>query len=88
MANKISVNGIAIASAVLTAISYIACFLIVFVFGDASIKFFNLFFHGIDLTSLATNSDITTGIIGLIISVIIAYIFGWIFAFVYNKFAK
>ena len=88
MANKLSINGIAIASAVLTAISYIICFAIVLIFGESSLKFFNLFFHGIDLTSLVTNPNITTGVIGFIISVIVAYISGWIFAFAYNKFAK
>ena len=88
MANKLSTNGIAAASAVLTAITYIICFAIVLIFGEASLKFFNLFFQGIDLTSLATNPNITTGVIGLVIAVIVAYVFGWIFAFVYNKFAK
>lgn len=86
--NKLSEKGIALASAVLTAISYIICFAIVFIFGNASIEFFNLFFHGIDLSSLATNPNITTGFIGLIISVIAAYIWGWIFAITYNKFTK
>ena len=88
MANKLNTQGIAAAFAILTAISYIICFAIVFIFGEASLKFFNLFFHGIDLASLATNPNITTAFIGLIISVIVAYIYGYIFAFVYNKFAK
>ncbi len=86
--NKLSEKGIATASAVLTGITYIICFAIVFVFGEASIKFFNLFFHGIDLSSLATNPNIATGFIGLIISAVSAYIGGWIFALVYNKFAR
>jgi len=88
MANKLSERGIALASAVLTAISYIICFAIVLIFKESSLKFFNLFFHGIDLTSLATIPNITNGIIGLIISVIVAYVYGWIFAAVYNKSAK
>jgi len=88
MVNKLSEKGIAFASAVLTAISYIICFAIVLVFKESSLKFFNLFFHGIDLTSLATTPSITNGIIGLIMSVIVAYVSGWIFAIVYNKSTK
>lgn len=86
--NKLSEKGIALASAVLTAITYIICFAIVLIFKESSLKFFNLFFHGIDLTSLATTPNIISGIIGLIISVIVAYVSGWIFALVYNKSAK
>jgi len=88
MANKLSEKGIALASAVLTAISYIICFAIVVIFKESSLKFFNLFFHGIDLTSLATIPNITNGVIGLMVSVAAAYISGWIFALVYNKAAK
>lgn len=88
MANKLSEKGIATAAATLTAISYIICFAIVLIFKESSMKFFNLFFHGIDLTSLATTTNIINGIIGLILSVIVAYAYGWIFASVYNKFAK
>ena len=88
MVNKLSVNGIGIASAIITAIVYIICFAIVFIFGSASLTFFNLFVHGIYLSSLATNPNITTGILGFIISVIAAYVGGWIFAIVYNKFAR
>lgn len=88
MANKLSEKGIALASAILTTISYIICFAIVLIFKESSLKFFNLFFHGIDLTSLATNPSVVNGVIGLIISIIAAYIGGWIFAFAYNKFAK
>lgn len=86
--NKLSEKGIAIASAVLTGIWYILCFVIVIAFGNSSLKFFNLFFHGIDLTSLTTTVNITNGLIGLVISVIFAYVCGYVFALVYNKFAK
>lgn len=86
--NKLSEKGIAIASSVLTGIWYILCFAIVVIFGNSSMKFFNLFFHGIDLTSLATAVNITNGIIGLFVSIVFAYICGYVFAFIYNKYAK
>ncbi len=86
--NKLSKRGIAIASAALTGIWYIICFAIVAIFGNTSVKFFNLFFHGIDITSLATTVNIINGIIGLVVSVIFAYLCGYVFAFIYNRFAK
>ena len=88
MANKLNSKALGIASAVLTGISYILCFIIVLIFNEDSLKFFNLFFHGIDLTSLATAPNIVNGIIGLIISVIAAYAYGWILAEIYNKYTK
>ena len=85
---KLDVKGVGIASAIVTGILYIACFLIVLIFGAVSLQFFQLFVHGIDLTSLATNPSLGTVILGLIVSVIVAYIFGALFALTYNKYAK
>ncbi len=85
---KLDVKGIGLASGIVTAIVYVVCFLIVLILGSASLKFFNLFIHGIDLTSLATTPSLGTGILGLIVSVVVAYIFGAIFALTYNKYAK
>jgi hypothetical protein len=88
MANNLSAKGIGIASAAITGIIYILCFIIVFIAGDSSLKFFNLFVHGIDLTGLTTTPSIGTGIIGLIVSIIIAYVAGWLFAKIYNKYSE
>ncbi len=86
--NKLSEKGIATATAILTGIWYILCFLIVIIFGNSSLKFFNLFFHGIELTSLATTINIINALIGLVVSVILAYVCGYVFAFIYNKYAR
>lgn len=88
MVNKLSEKGIAIASAVLTGIWYILCFVIVIVLKENSYKLFNLFFHGIDLSKIATNTNIINGIIGFIIIVVFAYVCGYVFASIYNKYAK
>lgn len=85
---KLDVKGIGIASAIVTGILYAVCFLIVLLFGAASLQFFQLFFHGIDITNLGTSASLGTGILGLIISVISAYIVGALFALIYNKYAK
>lgn len=85
---KLDIKGIGMAFAIVTAIVFVACFLIILVFGAASLQFFSLFVHGIDLTSLATNPSIGTGILGLIVSVIVAYVLGAVFALTYNKYAK
>ncbi len=85
---KLDVKAIGMAFAIVTAIVFVACFLIILVFGAASLQFFSLFVHGIDLTSLATNPSIGTGILGLIIAVVVAYILGALFALIYNKYSK
>ena len=79
---KLDIKGIGLASAIVTGILYIACFLIVLVFGASSLQFFQLFFHGIDIASLATSPNLGTGILGLVVSVVSAYIFGAIFALI------
>ncbi len=86
--NKLNPKAIAMAFAILVVIFYIACFVIILFGGDSAIRFFNLFFHGIDLTSIKSNPSIANGIIGLIISAIISYIAAYVFAVIYNKFAK
>ena len=86
--NKLRPKAIALAFAILSAIFYITCFVIILFGGDSAIRFFNLFFHGIDLTSIQSSPSIANGIIGLIISLIISYIAGYAFAIIYNKFAK
>ncbi len=87
MANKLDARGVAIAFTVVTAIIYIACFLIVLIAGDSSLKFFQLFFHGVDITSLSTTPDVPAGLFGLVISAIVAYASGYVFALVYNKYS-
>ena len=86
MANSLSEKGLGISAAIITGAVYVICFVIVLIARESSLKFFNLFVHGIDLTGLATNPSIGTGIIGLVVSVIIAYIIGYVFALVYNKY--
>lgn len=88
MVNKLDVKGIALASAIVMAILYLVCFVIVLALGDASLKFFQLFFHGISLESLRTTPNFGLGVLGFIVTVITSYVTGAIFALIYNKFAK
>lgn len=80
-------KAIGIAAAVITFILSILCLVIVLVFKDSS-TFFNLFFHGIDLSQIKTVPDIARGILGSVILTIIAFVIGWFFAIIYNKFIK
>ena len=88
MVNKLSEKGIAMAFASSVAIAYIICFLIVILAGNSALGFFNLFMHGIDISSLSTTPNILNGIIGIVIAFIASYLIGWIFAWIYNKSAK
>ncbi|MBS3078731.1 hypothetical protein J4218_01285 [Candidatus Pacearchaeota archaeon] len=88
MVQKLSPKGIGIALAAITFIISILCLLAVLLFGDASMKLFNLFFHGIDITSIKTTANLVQGLIGTVIITIIGYFVGWIFAIVYNKYSN
>lgn len=88
MANKLDAKAVGCAFSAVTAIAYILCFLIVLIAGDASLQFFQLFFHGVDITSLGTTPNIGSAFLGLIVSVIAAYLGGLVFALIYNKRAK
>ena len=85
MAQKLNPKGIGIALAAVTFILSILCLLAVLLLGDSSIKFFNLFFHGIDLSSIKTTPNIAQGLIGTIVLTIAGFIVGWLFALIYNK---
>ncbi len=85
MSQKLSLKGTGIAFASLTFILSMLCFLAVLLLGDLSINFFNLFFHGIDLSSIKTTSSITRGLSGTAILTIAGFFSGVLFAFVYNK---
>ena len=85
MAQKLNPKGIGIALAAVTFILSILCLLAVLLLGDSSMNFFNLFFHGIDLSSIKTTPNIAQGLIGTIVLTIAGFIVGWIFALIYNK---
>jgi len=88
MAQKISPKGTGIALALITFILSIVCLLIVLLLGDLSVKLFNQFFHGIDLSSLKTTPNILQGLIGSVILAVGGFISGWLFAVIYNRYSN
>lgn len=88
MAQKLSPKGTGIALASVTFIISILCFLAVLLLGDFSIKFFNLFFHGIDLSGIKTTPNVVQGLIGTIIITVIGFVAGEVFALIYNKYSN
>ena len=49
-------------------------------------KFFNLFFHGIDLVKIAKTAILFDVLIGFVLTIIITIIFSALFAYMWNKF--
>jgi hypothetical protein len=88
MVQKLSPKGTGIALALIIFIVSILCFLAVLLLGDISINFFNLFFHGIDLSGIRTTPNIIQGLIGTAILTIVGFILGWLYAIIYNKYSK
>jgi len=86
MAEKLNAKKVGISLAVVSAILYIACALLVAIAPEFTTNLFSNIFHGIDITQIITTS-ISFGsiVIGLIEIIIYAYIAGALFAWVYNK---
>jgi len=84
---KLDSKAIGIATGTIVFILSILCLLAILLFGDSTIGFFNLFFHGIGLSLIRTTTNIAEGIIGSIALGAIGFIFGWLFAVIYNKYS-
>lgn len=86
MADKLNAKKVALALAVTAAVLYIACVLIIALFGQAGVSLFAKMFHGIDIMKIATISvSFVDAAIGLVWLVVLAYLTGLLFAKVYNQ---
>lgn len=83
---QIKPHALGIAFASTTGILYILCAVIIALSPRSSMSFFNYFFHGIDLTKIAT-SNVSWGsfFLGLILSLLVSYIGAFIFGLIYNR---
>ena len=86
MADKLNAKRVALSLAVVSAVLYIVCVLLIAVAPDFTINLFSNLFHGIDITQIA-NTSISFGstLLGLIEIIIYTLIAGWLFAWMYNK---
>ncbi len=77
------------AVAVTTAITYVACAGFVVLLPDFSLTIMKSWFHGIDLSQIASLTVTPESfIVGLITLTISAWVVGFVFAKLYNIFAK
>ncbi len=85
--NKLYAWPIALALGILTGIIYLVCALIIWLYPAGSIKFFSYWFHGIDISKIASSAPMNVGtfLIGLLSAVIFSALAGAIFAGLYNK---
>lgn len=70
-----------------SAVLYIACAIAFMLFPVGTLKFFNTWFHGLDLTTIASTKPISLFgiIIGLVSILILSAVTGAIFTAIYNS---
>lgn len=90
MAEKTShlyVHPVGLALALTGSIIYALCAFFVVILPTQTLKFFNYWFHGIDLAPIYRQPQITVGsfLFGLVSVIVFTYITGAIFAWAYNK---
>jgi len=71
-----------------TAIWYILCAAFILIAKEKAVKFFNLFFHGIDFTKIMKTPTISETAIGFLLTIIITAAFSALFVLLWNKFNK
>ncbi len=71
-----------------TAVIYSICAFFVWIAPITTLKFFNSWFHAIDLTKIASTISFSSFLIGLVSSVVSAMLVALLAIIVYNKFPK
>ena len=88
MKDKLDVKTTALALATTSAVVYLACVLLILVFGTSGVSFFARMFHGIDLMKIvAINISLADTVLGFVGLTVSALLVGMLFAKVYNTFA-
>lgn len=85
---KLNEKAFANASAVLTGIVYVACYLLVALFPNLFKFVGQSWFHGIDLSLIWTGNPTGDILLGFVTAVVGTWLTGWVFAWVYNQFNK
>ena len=87
MTDKLNAKRVAMTLAIVSAILYIACALLIAIAPDFTMNLFSNLFHGIDINKIASTSISLAGtLLGLVEIIVYALIAGWLFALIYNKF--
>ena len=85
MVDKLNIRRVALSLAVVSAILYLACALLVFIAPNFAVTLFSNLFHGVDITTTAKAVTFLGTLLGLIEIVVYSLIAGGLFALVYNK---
>ncbi len=86
MNDKLNTKRVALSLAIVSAIFYIACALLIAIAPDFTMNLFSNLFHGIDITQTAdTSISLGSTFIGLVEIIVYSLIAGWLFALIYNK---
>ena len=88
--NHINIKRFALALGVTGALLYLGCALLMFILGhDNSVTFFNILFHGLDVSSLVRKETLPLEeVLGLGLTFILSWLSGACIAFVYNFLLK
>ncbi|MEK6809520.1 MAG: DUF5676 family membrane protein [Nanoarchaeota archaeon] len=75
------------ALALTSGVVYSFCALAIRLWPEQTVRFFNDWFHGVDLSTIFTAKFLTFGVFlrGLVEIIIFAYLAGLLYAFIYNK---
>ena len=77
--NKLNTKKVALSLAIVSAIFYIACALLIAIAPDFTLNLFSNLFHGIDLSKIASASiSFGSALIGLVEIIVYALIAGWL----------
>lgn len=87
MAQKLDVKRAANTLAIVTAIAYIICIVLLWAAPNFATVLGNYLFHGVDISNLIVFRGIGYSIVSLILGTISGWLLGALFALVYNKFS-
>lgn len=84
-AMKLNARAAGLSCAAITGLAYLVCAAAYALIPDATLAFFNLLFHGLDIRKVATAMTWGGVIGGLLIAVVGAYVLTWFWATWYNR---
>jgi len=86
MSDKLNTKKVALSLAIVSAILYLACALLIAIIPGFTISLFSNLFHGVDISRIAsTNLSLGSTLIGLVEVIIYSLVVGWLFVRIYNK---
>jgi len=82
---KLNAKVVANALAIVTAIAYIVCAIVLWISKDLGVSLGNYLFHGVDIASIVVVRGLGYTAVSVILGAIVAWIIGYLFVVIYNK---